>query len=284
MYCISTRDIIFRRVGWSRDLASRLSSETDAQKQLGRLSAPLFLFLWLVLQVGLYAACGDLLYGSSDFVGLCPAQLFDAGVMLGIDGALRAAVCFAEPCREFVFRGAEFVVHVVSPSWRDCHSIYMEVYMSTVNPITGEISDVTFEEGEAVGRRKIFRTSIERFLDKLAWKRQTLSGAEQPDPTPIAPPIGYVKQPTMVEHMRAMIRSESLRMAAEAAGAETFEEADDFEVDDDLEPISAYEFERFFEPPAESRPAAEADRPPEPEAPDQPAKPAPVAPAPSPSA
>lgn len=156
--------------------------------------------------------------------------------------------------------------------------------MSTVNPVTGEISDVTFDE-EAVGRRKIFRTSIDRFLEKLSFKRQTLSGAEQPDATPIAPPIGYVKQPTMVEHMRAMIRSENLRIAAEAAGAETFEEADDFEVDGDLEPISAYEFERFFEPPVESRPAAQADRPPEPEAPAAPAQPAPsAAPAASPSA
>lgn len=147
--------------------------------------------------------------------------------------------------------------------------------MSTIHDNDGVFPDV-----EAVGPRKVFRTSVERFLAKLALKRQTLSGAEMPDPTPMAPPIGYVKQPTMVEHMRQMIRSEHLRLAAEAAGAETFEEADDFDVPDDLEPLSAYEFERFFEPEAENRPAAQADSP-EPAEPANPAPAAPVPPAPA---
>lgn len=151
--------------------------------------------------------------------------------------------------------------------------------MSTYDPVTGEIEEFLDKPAvEAVGPRKVFRTSVDRFLRKLSLKRQTVDGAEVPSDVPIAPPVGYKKQPTMVEHIRNMVRSEQLRIAAEAAGAETFEEADDFDIDDDLEPISAYEFERFFEPPAESRPAAEADRP----KPAEPA-PAPASPAPSPA-
>lgn len=70
-------------------------------------------------------------------------------------------------------------------------------------------------------------------------------GREIPDPTPVAPPVGYNRQPTMVEHIRAMVQGELLRRAAEESGAETFEEADDFDIPGD-EPFSPYEAE--FEP------------------------------------
>lgn len=82
------------------------------------------------------------------------------------------------------------------------------------------------------------------------------SGREVPDPTPMEPPLGYVRQPTMVDHIRNMIRSEHLRREALAAGAESFEEADDFEVEDDFEPVSGYEMEEVFEPPVPAEPAA----------------------------
>jgi len=65
-------------------------------------------------------------------------------------------------------------------------------------------------------------------------------------PLPIAPPLGYKKQPTLAEQMRAMIRSEALRVAAQESGHETFEEADDFDVDDDFDPTSP--FEEVFDP------------------------------------
>lgn len=67
------------------------------------------------------------------------------------------------------------------------------------------------------------------------------------DKRPIAPPVGYKRQPSMVEIVRDMVRSEHLRREAEAAGAETFEEADDFEVGDDFDPSSPYEND--FDPP-----------------------------------
>lgn len=77
----------------------------------------------------------------------------------------------------------------------------------------------------------------EEYLDHL--------GREKPDDTPVAPPIGYKKQPSMVENIRAMVQRE-LSLAAQNAGAESFEEADDFDVGDDYDPSSPYE--EVFEP------------------------------------
>lgn len=75
-------------------------------------------------------------------------------------------------------------------------------------------------------------------------------GREILDPVPIAPPVGYVKQPSLAEQMRAMIRSENLRAHAEQQGFETFEEADDFDVGEDVDVVmqSPYEFEEHFDP------------------------------------
>lgn len=90
--------------------------------------------------------------------------------------------------------------------------------------------------------------SSEDYDVKVSARMQTSTGDEVPDVTPMAPPIGYNKQPSMVEHMRALVRSEMLRQAAEASGAETFEEADDFDVPDDLVPMSGFENDPQFEP------------------------------------
>lgn len=64
---------------------------------------------------------------------------------------------------------------------------------------------------------------------------------------PVAPPVGYQRTVPLHLQIREMVRSEALRMAAEAAGAETFEEADDFDVDDDFDPTTPYEND--FDPP-----------------------------------
>jgi len=72
-------------------------------------------------------------------------------------------------------------------------------------------------------------------------------GRFYPDPRSVSPPVGYRKQPSMVDVVRDMVRSEKLRQEAEAAGADTFEEADDFDVGDDYDPRSPYEL--CFDPP-----------------------------------
>lgn len=69
-----------------------------------------------------------------------------------------------------------------------------------------------------------------------------------PDPTPVAPPLGQanVADIDMFEVMRARIRNEA-SIAAQLAGAESFDEADDFDVEDEFEPFSPWEelYEQF---------------------------------------
>jgi len=83
---------------------------------------------------------------------------------------------------------------------------------------------------------KQFLTPKTRYLDK--------EGHELPDPTPVAPPLGYNPQPTLRDQIRDMVRSEKLRQEAELAGAETFDESNDFEVDELDEPTSSYEVDQ----------------------------------------
>lgn len=73
------------------------------------------------------------------------------------------------------------------------------------------------------------------------------NGHELHDPVPIEPPLGYKRAPSLAEQIRTMVRGEALKRAAEAAGAETFEEADDFDVGDDYDPRSPYE--EIYDPP-----------------------------------
>lgn len=72
-------------------------------------------------------------------------------------------------------------------------------------------------------------------------------GREYGSDVPMDPPLGYKRQPTMVEHIRAMVRNERLAQELAAQGMETFEEADDFDVGDDYDPRSPWEND--FDPP-----------------------------------
>lgn len=107
-------------------------------------------------------------------------------------------------------------------------------------------------------------------------------GHEVPDPTPVALPVGFRPPPTMVELIRMHVRRE-LSQAAVADGAESFEEADDFDIEDDrLDPSTPYEelfepqvFEPFV-PPEQALPADQAVAPPT--GASVPAKPPPVPP------
>lgn len=81
-------------------------------------------------------------------------------------------------------------------------------------------------------------------------------GYEIPDPTPMAPPIGYNRQPSLAEQIRAMIVSQKLAQEAAEAGAETFEEADDFEIGDDFEQERHSPYEANFDPMTDQERAA----------------------------
>lgn len=94
------------------------------------------------------------------------------------------------------------------------------------------------------------QTDLEEFLVSIGRRHARLDprGREVVDPTPIAPPVGYKRVPTLVEQLRQMVRSEALAKEAREAGFETFEDADDFDIaDDPLDPQSRYEI--GFEPP-----------------------------------
>lgn len=68
-------------------------------------------------------------------------------------------------------------------------------------------------------------------------------GQEMPDPTPQAPPVGYLAQPPLAELIQQMVRSEHVKFQAEQLGVDTFEEADDLEImdDDEYEPDSPWQ-------------------------------------------
>jgi len=110
-----------------------------------------------------------------------------------------------------------------------------------------------------MARRKIVEFLEERLADVRALPRQkdylTADGREKPDATPMAPPLGYKKQPTLHEQIRNMIVSERLRQEAMSLDAETLEEADDFEIGD-FDPTSPYEYN--FDPPTPVHPGTMA--------------------------
>lgn len=86
-------------------------------------------------------------------------------------------------------------------------------------------------------------------------------GREIPDPTPMQPPIGYTRQPSLAQQIRQQILSANLAEAARTAGAETFEEADDFEVGDDWEDEKHSPYEANFDPMTAEERAALSHKP-----------------------
>lgn len=71
-------------------------------------------------------------------------------------------------------------------------------------------------------------------------------GREILDLTPVSIPVAYTRPLSLQEQIKRMVRSEEFMRQADAAGVETFDEADDFDVGDDFDPSSPYELE--FDP------------------------------------
>lgn len=103
------------------------------------------------------------------------------------------------------------------------------------------------EKVKGILRRKPRQLDLEEYLLKLAAKGLNPDGTQVLDPTPIAPPVGYKKHPSMVEIVRDMVKSERLAQAAREAGAETLEEAEDFDVQDEY--LMESPWENDFDPP-----------------------------------
>lgn len=105
-------------------------------------------------------------------------------------------------------------------------------------------------------------------------------GQEIPDPRPLEPPIGYIKQPSMVDIVREQIALAN-RLYAEDREFEEFEESEDFDVQDDFDPTSPWEND--FDPSVSAAVVAlEAEK--ARKASESPPDPKPTVPAPIPSA
>lgn len=71
------------------------------------------------------------------------------------------------------------------------------------------------------------------------------AGHEIPDSRPVALPTGFKKPESLHAQIQRLVRTHISREAQEQ-GMETFDEADDFDVDDDFDPHTPYEME--FDP------------------------------------
>lgn len=76
---------------------------------------------------------------------------------------------------------------------------------------------------------------------KLSPLRHNSDGEEILDPTPMQPPLGYKKTLSLHEQIAQQVRRMKLELLRDDDVMETDEEADDFEVGDDFEPLSKYE-------------------------------------------
>lgn len=84
---------------------------------------------------------------------------------------------------------------------------------------------------------------IEEYVEQKA--RLDKNGHEILDPRPVEMPVGFHRPETLAEQIQRMVRTE-FSEAASNAGFESFEDADDFDVEDEIDPGSPYEME--FDP------------------------------------
>jgi len=82
-----------------------------------------------------------------------------------------------------------------------------------------------------------------KFTKRISMQDRYLTpgGAEIPDPRPAAPALGRKPEMNIRDYIKTLVHNERLQAEIDAAGHETFEEANDFEVGDDYFPDSQYE-------------------------------------------
>lgn len=91
----------------------------------------------------------------------------------------------------------------------------------------------TVSEFVAGFRRKPRRLTVEQYALKMLARGLDENGNARVSSVPMEPPIGYRKQPSMVDIVREAVRNERFQREMEEAGFETFDEANDFEIDED---------------------------------------------------
>lgn len=102
--------------------------------------------------------------------------------------------------------------------------------------------------------------AIEEFLTKPYFDEDGVQvtsgigpdGKEYPDPHPLEPPVGFVPPPDLMDTIRRMVQSEMGKAVLDQHGMETFEEAGDFDIEDDPgDPLTPHE--ALFYPPDEPK-------------------------------
>lgn len=89
------------------------------------------------------------------------------------------------------------------------------------------------------------RTLSDGQPSRTSSERLNADGWEVLDTTPLSLPSGFKRPETLAEQVQRLVRG-SISRYAEASGAETWEEANDFELDEDFDPTTPYE--EFFDP------------------------------------
>lgn len=128
-----------------------------------------------------------------------------------------------------------------------------------IDPLTGEVTTVrTVGEVKAMAEEHVVNRHHDPKSPRYRRRAEYLNdlGQEIPDPRPISPPIGYKRQPSVFDLQRENLAL-AMRLNREDAEFETFEESEDFDVDDDdYDPSSPWEND--FDPPfSEIRAAVE---------------------------
>lgn len=107
-----------------------------------------------------------------------------------------------------------------------------------------KVKEIVAVDGVTV--RRAPRMSVEEYRAKLGLKRLTEFGEEMPSDVPMAPPVGYKKQPSIFENMRALVKAELARKAADE-GFDTEDDNNNFDVPEERDPFSKHEFTEMDE-------------------------------------
>jgi len=94
--------------------------------------------------------------------------------------------------------------------------------------------------------KKIKGLEVEAKSYKSNMGRLDEKGREILDGRPMEPPVGYNPQPSLMDKIRKMVHDAQIQRDLDKAGAETFDEANDFDVGDDYDPSSPWE--QYYEP------------------------------------
>jgi len=82
---------------------------------------------------------------------------------------------------------------------------------------------------------------------KSIFKKLTKTGKEILNRTPISIPLGFSRPKSITEQIAEFVTNQKIQEQLDAAGFETFEDAEDFEIGDDYESLPESKYEADFD-------------------------------------